>query len=327
MNINININPFKAVNYKQSAIEKALANSGSLIVQTKYDGLRCHLCIVPAEDIQGKPSARLYALSRTNKVIPSLRELFSTEAYRVLLGQLLAESLYPAGLMIDGEVMVKGVDFNTGSGLLRRKTPIKASQLEYMIYGILSLEAIKADTKADIPVSTCVMQMQTEVLIHQVKELFPELSWHLAESHDVYHMSELEALYNAKREAGHEGLVIKDPMCRWKRGKKTGWFKMKPEDEADGVVVGINWGTEGLSNEGKVIGFQVLLESGSVVDANNASQFEMNQWTYHVEQHGEDSFNGRQAQVKYMEMTPSGSLRHPSFQRWRDMEGSEGIKS
>ena len=41
-------------------------------------------------------------------------------------------------------------------------------------------------------------------------------------------MDELEALYRQKREEGHEGLVVKDPQGIYKRGKKSGWWKMKP---------------------------------------------------------------------------------------------------
>lgn len=339
------INPFKAVAFKESAIAKAIELSG-VIAAIKYDGLRCHLLISPTADIEGKPAARLIAMSRTDKAIPALRELFSSNAHKILLGQLLRESLYPEGLMIDGEVMVKGVDFNTGSGMLRRKAPIHVSQLEYKVYGLLPLNEVKASSSQEIAIPYAVMHEQVKAFMHPLKEKLPELSWQQEETFEVYDMESLFTLFEDVRKQGHEGLIVKDPMCNWKRGKKTGFWKMKPEDEIDGIVCGVNWGTAGLANEGKVIGFQVLLENGVVVDANGITQDQMDEFTKHwfdvqaklikeapydwlIEPQDVDviAFGDRPVQVKYMELTPSGSLRHPSFQRWRDLEGSEGVKA
>ena len=113
---------------------------------------------------------------------------------------------------------------------------------------------------------------------------------------------------------------MKDPQGIYKRGKKSGWWKLKPECEADGIIQGVNWGTEGLANEGKVIGFSVLLETGRLVDANNISRALMDEFTSNVKDHGEDFYNGWACQVNYMEETPDGSLRHPSFEKFRGTE-------
>ena len=324
---NFKINPFKAVSFKESAIQKVM-ELGGVIAAVKYDGLRCHLVITPTADIQGKPAARMVAISRTDKAIPALRELFISDEHKILLGQLLEESLYPDGLVIAGEVMVKGVAFNTGSGMLRRKEAIHVSKLEYKVYGVLPLSALKASPDAEIEIPYCVMYEQVKVLMHQLWELLPEMDWKQEETYEVYDMASLEELFKKVRAEGHEGLIIKDPMTNWKRGKKTGYWKMKPEGEIDGNVVGVNWGTVGLANEGKVIGFQVLLENGVVVDANGITQEQMEEYTNLIYKTGhDDCFNGRPVQVKYMEKTPKGSLRHPSFQRWRDLEGAEGVKA
>ncbi|MGL5583257.1 MAG: hypothetical protein ACRDCE_20210 [Cetobacterium sp.] len=321
----ITINPYKPVSFNEKAIRKVLETSGSLIADVKYDSVRCHLVILPTADVKGQPAARLYALSRTNKAIPALRELFASADDMIKLGLLLSESLYPEGLIIDGEMMVKGVDFNTGSGLLRRKTPIETSRLTYMIYGVLPAQDIIKDPSAEIQIANCVMQAQTQVLIHQVKELLPELDWQLALSYDVFDMESLQEIYELVRAGGHEGLVVKDPMGFWKRGKKVGWWKMKPEDEIDGTVVGVVWGTEGKANEGKVIGFEVLLENERVVNACGLTQDQMARFTSNIE-YNPEYYKGWACQVKFMETTPDGSLRHPSFDRWRGVEGNETEK-
>ena len=90
--------------------------------------------------------------------------------------------------------------------------------------------------------------------------------------------------------------------------------------------MGLNWGTPGLANEGKVIGFEVLLESGRVVSANNISQALMEEFTSAVltqELNGDtQAYIGWACQIKYMEETPDGSLRHPSFDKWRGTEAN-----
>lgn len=139
-------------------------------------------------------------------------------------------------------------------------------------------------------------------------------------------MDELDALYRQKREEGHEGLVVKDPRGIYKRGKKSGWFKCKPNDEADGIIQGVNWGTPGLANEGKVIGFSVLLETGRLVDANNISRALMDEFTTNVKEHGEEYYNGWSCQIGYMEETKDGSLRHPSFTCFRGTEDNPSEK-
>ena len=47
-------NPYKAVSFVQSSIEKALEKAGSLIAEIKYDGLRGNLLAQPLEGLQAK---------------------------------------------------------------------------------------------------------------------------------------------------------------------------------------------------------------------------------------------------------------------------------
>ncbi|WYC18523.1 DNA ligase [Klebsiella phage vB_KpnP_71Y] len=344
--MNIKTNPFKAVSFVRSAIEKALETSGYLIADTKHDGVRGNICV--------DNTANAAWLSRVSKTIPALEHLngFDRRWQKLLKDD---RWIFPDGFMLDGELMVKGVDFNTGSGLLRTKWVketnaqfsgnlpnyvkkmgkqpfhLNTSSLKVVIYDIIPLDIIESGD--DYSVMTLLRLEHVKVALPVLKDRFPEVEWCLSESHEVYDMDELEALYRQKREEGHEGLVVKDPQGIYKRGKKSGWWKMKPENEADGVVVGLNWGTPGLANEGKVIGFEVLLESGRVVSANNISQALMEEFTRAVEataDHHEGSYtnpyDGWACQIKYMEETPDGSLRHPSFDKWRGTEADPTVK-
>lgn len=344
--MNIKTNPFKAVSFVRSAIEKALETSGYLIADTKHDGVRGNICV--------DNTANAAWLSRVSKTIPALEHLngFDQRWQKLLKDD---RWIFPDGFMLDGELMVKGVDFNTGSGLLRTKWLKKGNmqfdvggpyehwepdmkgqpfalhpeKLKVVLYDIVPLDIIESGD--DYNVMTLLRLEHVKVALPVLQDHFPEVEWCLSESHEVYDMDELEALYRQKREEGHEGLVVKDPQGIYKRGKKSGWWKMKPENEADGVVVGLNWGTPGLANEGKVIGFEVLLESGRVVSANNISKALMEEFTaacdtdtYHLA--GINPYEGWACQIKYMEETPDGSLRHPSFDKWRGTEADPTIK-
>lgn len=326
--MNICFNPAKPVKFNEKAIAKILEEQGSIIADIKHDGVRCELVIKPSEDIQGRPAARCYAFSRSDKLLPALRELFQSDEDRIAMGQLLKESLYPDGIVTDGEMMVKGVDFQTGSGMLRRKTPIAVDKLEYVMYGYLPLAHFLDNEKREtFDKATCVMQAQIGVLIHQVRELLPTLSWSQCTSYDVFDLPSLYELYESVREAGHEGLVLKAPLSPWHRGKKVGWFKMKPSEEVDGNVVGVLWGTEGKKYEGKVIGFEVRLEdNGHVVRCDGLTDALCDEYTALVAVNPEH-FIEWAIQLKFMERTPCGSLRHPKFDMWRGTEADPTVKS
>lgn len=347
--MNIQTKPYKAVSFVRSAIEKALETSGYLIADTKHDGVRGNICV--------DNTANAAWLSRVSKTIPALEHLngFDQRWQKLLKDD---RWIFPDGFMLDGELMVKGVDFNTGSGLLRtkwlketnwmystkdgvvkgKKEPFEldTKQLQVVLYDIIPLDIIESGD--DYNVMTLLRLEHVKVALPVLQDHFPEVEWCLSESHEVYDMDELDALYRQKREEGHEGLVVKDPRGIYKRGKKSGWWKLKPENEADGVVVGLNWGTPGLANEGKVIGFEVLLESGRVVSANNISQALMDEFTKRVKEYTTECnaneagcwymnpYEGWACQIKYMEETPDGSLRHPSFDKWRGTEADPTTK-
>lgn len=343
----IKTNPHRAVDYSESGVKKALEAAGSLEAEVKYDGVRLNLPVFHTGETQW--------LSRESKPLPALswmntsgEDIGATKAsdWRWFLKQAGYEG---TGLMIDGEVMVKGVDFNTSSGLIRTKN-LKPNNYEYsmdalesewtkdmngrqfrlipemvtvVVYGIVDLNVI-LDQKAEGPIHS-VTRLKAEAIVPLLQKYLPEIDWVLSESHTVYDLESLQDLYEEKRADGQEGLVVKDPLGRWKRGKKSGMWKMKPSEEADGHVVRPVWGTDGLANEGMVIGFDVMLENGMEVSATNISRALMSEFTDNVKS-DPDYYNGWACQITYMEETPDGSLRHPSFYQWRGTEDNPTVK-
>lgn len=340
----IKTNPHRAVDYSESGIKKALEAAGSLEAEVKYDGVRLNIPVLR--------EGETYWLSRESKPLPALEWMNSelgnawTQAdWRWFLRQAGYEG---TGLMIDGEVMVKGVDFNTSSGLIRTKW-VKQKNFEFstgehwgknwkkenlpfcldrknikvVVYGIIDLNVI-LDPKAEGPIHS-VTRLKAEAIVPLLQKYFPEIDWVLSESHTVFNLESLRDLYEEKRADGHEGLVVKDPLGKYKRGKKSGMWKMKPSEEADGHVVRPVWGTEGLANEGMVIGFDVMLENGMEVSATNISRALMSEFTENVKS-DPDYYKGWACQITYMEETPDGSLRHPSFDQWRGTEDNPTVK-
>lgn len=333
----INTRPYKAVDFVESSVRKALEASGYLIADCKYDGLRGNIIVDNVAEAAWQ--------TRTNTLVSALQHLNGFDSrWQKLLND--DRCIFPDGFMLDGELMVKGLDFNTASGLLRTKNLKKTnsvydingqvdkvakgapfhldtSLLQVRLYAVLPIHIVESGE--DYDVQNLLMPYHVEAMLSLLKEFFPEIEWLTAETYEVYDMDSLTELYEAKRAEGHEGLVVKDPAGIYRRGKKTGWWKMKPECEADGEVVGLVWGTPGLANEGKVIGFEVLLESGRVVNACGITKAQMDEFTDAVSVNPEH-YQGWAVQVLYMEETPDGSLRHPSFDKWRGTEDNPTVK-
>ena len=354
----IKTNPHRAVDYSESGIKKALEAAGSLEAEVKYDGVRVNIPVFPTGETQwlsreSKPLPALEWLSVLTSLDNIVEDQQRASDWRWFLKQAGHEV---SGLMIDGEVMVKGVDFNTSSGLIRtmwsdhknykwnmnpkanmetkksNKVPFQISPefLRVVVYGVIDLNVIN-DPKAEGPIHS-VTRLKAEAIVPLLQKYFPEIDWVLSESHTVYELESLNSLYEEKRLEGHEGLVVKDPLGKYKRGKKSGMWKMKPEETIDGTVCGLVWGTPGKANEGKVIGFEVLLEDGMVVNACGLTEEQKDEFTEACNTDtyilgGVNPYEGWQCEVSYMERFPDGSLRHPSFKCWRGTEDNPTIKS
>ncbi|AWD92628.1 DNA ligase [Dickeya phage Ninurta] len=350
--INFKTKPHRAVGYVESSILKAAEAAGSLIAEIKYDGFRGNLVI------DGKDEGYWAEFcTRESTEVPALTYLAGEHSER--WGKLIRddENPFKQGVMVDGELMVKGVNFQTGSGILRTKWlkddnkqfhagdfevnaktgkpkgkqlfQLRLDKLSVIVYDLIPLDVIKSGSDYDMP--TVIRVEHAKLFVKLLRKHFPEIDWQSPESWDVYDLESLQALYEEQRALGHEGLIVKDPFAPYRRGKKTGMWKMKPENEIDGEIVGLVWGTEGKANEGKVIGFEVLLENGVVVNACGITKAQMDEFTYRtVESFTEDEtsnpFKGWQCQVVFMETTPDGSLRHPSFHSFRGTEDNPTLK-
>lgn len=115
----------------------------------------------------------------------------------------------------------------------------------------------------------------------------------------------LHLLLAAYRERGYEGLVIR-------KGNK--WLKVKPEETADVRIIGIQEGTKGKKNEGKLGAF--ITEHGKIgtgfTDELRVALFD-------------EELIGSIVEVKYMELTPGGKMRHARYIRIREDRSDESL--
>lgn len=307
-------NPALPVPYSEKAVLKALTDC-YLIADTKKDGVQLNLVV---EGIAGQP----LFLSRAGKVLPAIQKA-SDMAFLGCYALLQDDScIYPEGFMLQAEIVTPGQPAEITAGNLRRTkgAPFDLGSIEVHVFGVVPLDVIESGEDHDV--SHAVMKYHVEAMVALLQEHVPQIKWLTVESLDVFNHEELQRTYEARREAGEEGLVLKDPNAIWRRGKKVGQWKMKPEDTIDGKVVGLVWGTPGLANEGKVIGFEVLLEDGHVVNACGLTQEQKEEFTgcvcaYRAADAQENPYEGWAVEVDFMERFKDGSLRHPSFSRWR----------
>jgi hypothetical protein len=309
-------NPAGPVEYNEKAVNKILIDN-YLIADTKKDGVQLNLVVDCV--LTGHPMF----LSRAGKFLPALQraEGIAMIGWHKLLKDDMC--IYPNGFMLQAEIVTPGFPAEVTAGNLRRKSKsLDLSTIEVHVFGVVPLDVIESGE--DHNVTHAVMKYHVEAMVGLLHKHVPQIAWKTIESIDVFTQEELKAVYEARREAGEEGLVVKDPNAIWRRGKKVGQWKMKPEDTIDGRVVGIVWGTPGLANEGKVIGFEVELEDGHVVNACGLRQGHKDAFTWKVREachpmglDYRNPFEGWICEVAFMERFKDGSLRHPTFNRWR----------
>lgn len=367
-----NINPHRPVEYNEKAIQKVIDTVGFVFADIKYDGVRGFFVVKNHNAFDGN---LLDIVSREGIVIPSLEWL--SDQYAYLFGnvkdiQTHQKAFFTKGCIIDCEMMVKGVDFNTSSGILRSKWLnddnlkyhvrddertkksdkvrfcLDPKYLELRVISVLPLSlldnALQPPENSNASILVFRRKAYTEFL---ASRKFLGMTWcNVEECYQTYidpkdnqeyatveitDLNQLKDLFDKARANGHEGLIITDPTVDYLRGKKAGRWKMKPRDTVDGKVIGLLWGTEGLANEGLVIGFQVLLEDGTVVDATGLTKAQMKEFTSKCSEYDSlfkgNYYHGWYCEVDYMEKFPDGSLRHPSFKQWRGIEDAETIKS
>lgn len=140
----------------------------------------------------------------------------------------------------------------------------------------------------------------------------------------AHNEAQVEAIYQRFRNAGFEGAMVKSYEHLYEYGKRSyGWLKMKPSEDADGVIVGFEEAICGVDQpelglrKGHTlqrIGAVLLhCEDGSQV-APHGIPHELGRDMY---EHPE-KYMGQTVEFKFMERDRQGGYRHPTFHRIRE---------
>lgn len=347
-------NPHRPVDFNAKAIQKVM-QSHYVAVQTKEDGCQLNLVVYANGDVVW--------LSREGKAFPAMASGLLASKYpeselatrwNRFFNPHLGQGLYreAGGFLLQAEIIALNEDGTDKvcaetSGALARHEPLDLSRFRLIAFDLIPLAAVL--TEGDYEVMQSVRFIRTKHQVECLNKMFPELAVTLVEEDIATDLEGLEAIFAMKRHMKKEGVVAKDPMGFWKRGKKTGQWKVVADDSCDGEVVGIMWGTPGLANEGKVIGFRVLTEHGVEVDAGGITEELKEQYTKEIEdkiplntlapgewdnhyEHGGNvkdlwdagntdinPFKGMPCTITYKERLSSGSYRHPNWSHFRGL--------
>lgn len=329
-----NPKPHRAVDWNQKAIEKRLAQ-GPLQACVKVDGFRVLLKL--------DHNWNVVFTTREGIEITSLRGL----SLRTGLDLFASRPGIPSDRVYDGEVWIKGLPFEEMSGLLRRDEALSEEHLQnvhILIFDVGQVADYEGPDAGRIPdVLTLEYRRRriSDLGLRPFRPLAEEPSTLLLQEQywSVRSIDDIRDLYQRARAAGYEGLILKDPHLLPRNGKVSGWWKVKPGCgaefapgfEADGIVVGYVWGDAEKANAGRIVGFRVRLEDGSEVNATGITQEQMALYTVNYKETTTSEWGtpyiGRACRVSGMERTKDGSIRHPHFDGFRDLDSAQGVKA
>lgn len=321
----------RAVNWNEKAVQAVIDKHGYILAGIKIDGFRVHI---------GWLAGELQITTRAGIVIKALDNYRDYFAKNWQLWKLAPD------VWLDGEVWLPGVPFDEQSGHLRRHEPL-AEELkpQFIIFDLMNLRQLDRTTdfgphhgefgnSAFTIRNAAVMQRWPYCFGTDRAMNKPIVSESLSR---ITSIEQAVEVFRTSRKLLFEGLVFKDPSCPIRNGKVAGQWKMKPGCgapgwEGDGIITGYVWGEEGKANEGKLVGFRVKLEDGGESNATGLTQQLIALYTEDVRRYcggdiTQEPFIGRYAQIEAMEKTASGSLRHPKFVAFRDLDYAAGIKA
>lgn len=321
------------VDYKESAIRKALEEDAQLLVETKHDGVQLNIIVKPAQE--GK-EWEVYFLSREGLQFDTLALKGVTTELQKLLKLYGASTYngYRSGYMIQGELYSETLTAAQVAGVLRKKEPKDSITLIFSAFAVVPYTSVIGNTEP-IRVNRMMQNRHAMTLLwglrqvsHEARHIDPRkdlfrITLDVVKQSVVYRIEpepvskdgltipSLSEAYDAARAEGHEGVVVWRIGQPWHRGKKTGGWKMKPSETHDGHIVGFIEG-RAVSTLGKIVGFQVCLEDGHVVNVDGLTDDLIQKVTKNP-----DEYMGMAVEVSCMERFENGSLRHPQFAGFR----------
>lgn len=259
-------------------------------VEIKVDEIRCHVlvdplvCGVTFKSYAGKPLANMDGFA-------SMFAALATET---------GFTEFDCGFEVNG-------NFNDSYRWVRSTNGAPAELLEttkrFILFDLPELVGASFESRMHTRHNVVVAGISIDMPIFE-----PAGSW-------AHEEASVEEMFKVARERGYEGLMVKSLDHTYERGKRTnGWLKVKPEDDADGVILELH---EAISEDGTPLGrtgsVTILVEDGSKATPHGIAHELGREMHEHPEK-----FIGQWAEFKYMERDRQGGYRHPVFGRVRE---------
>lgn len=189
---------------------------------------------------------------------------------------------------VDGEIIVPGKKFDDLSGEIRSFK--KTDDARYMVFDVHTNEALPL--------------YKRQTLASQLVQAINDQSICYVEHRTLRSEQEAFDMYDEALDKGYEGLVIKKEDGLAYDGRNKDWQKIKPSDTTDVEVIGIK---EGTGKYAGMVGALVCDYNGTAISVGGGlSDLQREQWFEDM-----NLILGRTIEVKYMEDSKNGRLRHP----------------
>lgn len=251
-------------------------------VEPKYDGVRA--LIIKQDD-------KISIHSRTGKTLKGLSHIIDALAFSSVFGD----------WVFDGEV-IHPEGFNEIVGAVHRKDE-QSSEAIFQMFDCLSLSSFKEGKSLS---RRNERKAVVDSFVEEIGAPFSLTPFYLASSHE-----EIEHFYQAIRDKGGEGVIVKDQQGIYECKRSYNWLKIKDRQTVDIPIIGFEEGTG--KNKGKLGALVCDLQGVEVnVGGGLSDQQREEIWKTRL------ANLNRLVEVEYHEKTPDGSLRHPRFIRFRD---------
>lgn len=262
-------------------------------VEPKFDGVRCIAIYLRGEVKFYSRSGKQF--TQFDKAAASIKK--AIEGF----DKIPEAGDYPGTKMpvvLDGEMMTG--EFNKTSGDIHRKD-FQADDAIFWVFEMMSMAAFDSGNNKD---QYSKRRARLEIFFRDIN--FDSLE--LAPMRQCFNAEEIATYTDEIQSKGGEGVIVKPMDGLYVKKRSFSWLKVKAEGSVDLNVVGIEPGTGKF--EGK-IGALVCDFDGVLVNVGSGL-------TDDLRDKAPDFFIHRLVEVKYHEVTPDKSLRHPRFHRFRD---------
>lgn len=274
-------------------------------IETKYDGIR-----IQAEVFQGEVT------------LTSRRGKDRTEDYPDIVEALQEAFKAQDHVILDGEI-IRLADCEAGHSFQQLMRKDSNAKRRYVVFDLLMQEDLAYSARWDNLYNLFLTSdlvdttdVQDKLNINIKDKLIKAADTIILSNHHVAtNIIEVQDFYWENVDAKAEGIMIKDLEAPYLRGKRTKMLKCKPDyivgnrasNEADLLIVGWKYGS-GVNHD-KVGTLELQDATGLRVDVGSG----IDDWWRSWLTERKDELKGMICEIRYNEITETGSLRFPRF--------------